>query len=263
MSNLALVKSAPFGTVQCDFWQNEQHDIFMTINQLAQALGYASKSGVEKIVQRNEYLKDIEFSATDILSAPDGKRYETRIFTEDGIYEVSMLAKTPVAKDFRQWVRKILKSLRKGDYQLTPTVTPKLTVTETDDDRKLEIEARLRNSKTRQARLLVSVAEKFKDILPKEQIQILIGNATELISDAPMLPKPEIPKTYTAGQIGAIVGVSGNKVGRIANKHGLKTDEYGIWVLDKSRHSDKQVSSFQYNEKGKRKIIELLQQEGQ
>ncbi|MFC5542246.1 phage repressor protein, partial [Ureibacillus suwonensis] len=104
---------------------------------------------------------------------------------------------------------------------------------EGDEARKLELEARIRNAKTRQTRLLVNVADKFKDILPKEQIQILIGNATELISDVPMLPKPE--KTYTAGQIGAILGVSANKIGRIANKHGLKTDEYGIWVLDKSR----------------------------
>ncbi|QJX64882.1 hypothetical protein HLK66_16405 [Niallia circulans] len=37
----------------------------------------------------------------------------TRIFTEDGIYEVTMLSKTEKAKEFRQWVRQILKELRK------------------------------------------------------------------------------------------------------------------------------------------------------
>lgn len=50
-----------------------QGEVFMTITQLANALEYASKSAIEKMVQRNEYLKDTEFSATDILSAPDGK----------------------------------------------------------------------------------------------------------------------------------------------------------------------------------------------
>lgn len=255
MSNLMLIKSAPFGTVTCDFWQNESKDVFMTINQLAQALGYASKSGVEKIIQRNEYLKDIEFSATDILSAPDGKEYETRIFTEDGIYEVSMLSKTSVAKEFRSWVRKIIKGLRKGEIAIQSTKDIKQAL--------LETEAKVRNAKTRQARLLVSVAERFKDVFSKEQIQLLLINATELITDTPLLPKPEIPKMYTAGEVGAKAGVSANKIGRLANKYNLKTEEYGIWILDKSKYAEKQVSSFQYNEAGMKKLIELVQQEQQ
>jgi len=46
------------------------------------------------------------------------------------------------------------------------------------------------------------------------------------------------------GEIGEELGVSANLIGRIANKHNLKTDEYGMEVLDKSRYSHKQVSSF-------------------
>lgn len=53
-------------------------------------------------------------------------------------------------------------------------------------------------------------------------------------------------KTYTATQIGEQLGVSANKVGKLANAHNLKTDEYGVYVLDKSAHSVKQVSSFRY-----------------
>src|SRR5690606_41875348 len=54
------------------------------------------------------------------------------------------------------------------------------------------------------------------------------------------------------------LGVTANKVGKIANAHGLKTPEYGITVLDKSRYSDKQVPNFRYNEKGRQKPIELV-----
>lgn len=44
--------------------------------------------------------------------------------------------------------------------------------------------------------------------------------------------------------------MSANKIGRIANKNGLKTDEFGKFFLDKSAHSSKQVEAFRYNENG-------------
>ena len=40
MSNLALIKSENFGEVQCDFGQNENGEVFMTINQLARATDF-------------------------------------------------------------------------------------------------------------------------------------------------------------------------------------------------------------------------------
>lgn len=65
------------------------------------------------MIERNPYLEDREFSVTDKLSATDGKRYNTRIFTEDGIYEVTILAKTEKAKEFRVWVKNYQKTLDK------------------------------------------------------------------------------------------------------------------------------------------------------
>jgi hypothetical protein len=50
-------------------------------------------------------------------------------------------------------------------------------------------------------------------------------------------------------------------VGRIANRYGLKTPEYGQYVLDKSPYSDKQVTAFRYNERGKARILEILERE--
>lgn len=120
-NNLKLIKSDLFNNVKCDFWRNENGDIFMTIVQLAQVLDYASKNGIEKLIANNKYLKDEEFSIiSEILTGTDGKgsTQKTRIFTEDGIYEVTMLSKQPKAKDFRAWVRKVMKGLRKGELSL-------------------------------------------------------------------------------------------------------------------------------------------------
>ena len=67
-----------------------------------------------------------------------------------------------------------------------------------------------------------------------------------------------MPKTYTATEIANAFGTTAQRIGKLANENGLKTDEYGITVMDKSRYSSKEVPTFRYNEKGKAKIKELL-----
>ena len=54
-------------------------------------------------------------------------------------------------------------------------------------------------------------------------------------------------------------GLSAVKVGTIANRHGLKTSENGMFVLDKSRYSAKEVEAFRYNERGVERIGEIVQ----
>ena len=64
-----------------------------------------------------------------------------------------------------------------------------------------------------------------------------------------LLPLPELQeKTCSADEIGAQIGISANMVGRIANRHNLKTEKYGKWFKDKSRNSQKEVSTFRYFE---------------
>lgn len=115
MGKLQIIKSEKFGQIEADIYSNGQ-EMFMTIEQLAQCLEYASKSGIENILGRNEYLRSPEFSTTHKLGVVEGGRSVTRgrtIFTEDGIYEVTMLSGQPKAKEFRSWMRSVLKSIRK------------------------------------------------------------------------------------------------------------------------------------------------------
>lgn len=116
--NLTLAIKEMFEGNEVEIYQLEDGSPVMTVDGLAKSLGYADRNGVQKIMDRNEYLKDIEFSTEDKLSLVEGSRKvtrEVRIFTEDGIYEVTMLSHKPKAKEFRAFVRKILKSLRKGE----------------------------------------------------------------------------------------------------------------------------------------------------
>ncbi|SCY14405.1 BRO family protein [Lysinibacillus fusiformis] len=252
---LQIIKSEMFNNVSCDFYQNQNNEVFMTINQLAQALEYADRSGVQKIVNRNEYLKEIEFSTEDNLSLVEGNRKverEVRIFTEDGIYEVTMLSKQPKAREFRAFVRKTLKALRKGEMIL---MQPQSLDAELEIKR-MRAEAMLNNSRTKQAKLILDMQK--NKTLSTIAVELLQINALEVLGDKAIEHRPEVEKSYTATELGRKFGVSAQKIGKLANAHNLKTDEYGYFALDKSPYSNKQVESFRYFESGKEKIQELL-----
>ena len=42
--------------------------------------------------------------------------------------------------------------------------------------------------------------------------------------------------------------MSANKIGRLANLHGLKTEKYGKYFYDKAKTAEKQVETFRYYE---------------
>lgn len=122
MNELQLRTTEMFGEVQTDIYENENHDMFMTARQLGECLGYSNPTlAINKLADRNEYIKSEEFSTiVSLVNVENGRRVkrEMRIFNEDGIYETTFLSGTNKALEFRCWVRKLLKSLRKGDLQL-------------------------------------------------------------------------------------------------------------------------------------------------
>ena len=86
--------------------------------------------------------------------------------------------------------------------------------------------------------------------LSEQSRQAIYAETINPIAGKNVIPLPKLEnKTFSASEVGELLGVSSNKIGRIANELSLKTEEYGIFVLDKSRSSDKQVESFRYNEK--------------
>ncbi len=87
-----------------------------------------------------------------------------------------------------------------------------------------EIEARLKNARAREANILLKICNNPN--LSKEYVQVLQSKATEIITGKAILPLPAVErKTYSATEIGKELGISANKVGILANKHNLKTDE--------------------------------------
>lgn len=91
--------------------------------------------------------------------------------------------------------------------------------------------------------------------------QVIVATLVNPLIGHDIVPLPVLEERFytakeTAEQIGG--GASANKVGRLANKHNLKTDEYGKFFLDKSKYSDKQVEAFRYNANGVEALRHLI-----
>lgn len=91
--------------------------------------------------------------------------------------------------------------------------------------------------------------------------QALLSHISELAYGQRLIPLPRVEENLLlAGQVGELLGVSGNKIGRLANLHKMKVAQYGEFRLDKSRHSSKQVEVFCYNARAVERFRELLVQ---
>ena len=90
--------------------------------------------------------------------------------------------------------------------------------------------------------------------------ETLLITTAETLTGISIGYRPQIEQTtYSAKELGDVLGISANRVGRIANAHGLKTKEYGLYYLSKSQHSDKQVEHFRYFEKSIDKFKSILE----
>lgn len=256
MSNLALIKSENFGNVQCGFYSDEK-EVWMTREQIGRALDYENpRTAIKDIHSRHKDRLDA-FSRRAQIALPSGGSQKVILYSAKGIYEICRWSRQPKADAFYDFVYDILESLRTGKAQIVPSDKRSRPI-KTPEQIQLELETKARNARVREANLYRRLAKEFKEQLSEQSIQQLVGLAAAVAHGKPVLPMPEIEKTYSAEDIAREAGTSANVVGRVANKHGLKTSEYGITVLDKSPYSNKQVSSFRYNEKGRARLLELL-----
>jgi hypothetical protein len=131
------------------------------------------------------------------------------------------------------------------------------------EDKSLEIQikqeraaAMILNAKTRAFKTVQSIKDNKQ--LSDVAAQLYGLSTLENLMGAKVGHAPEVGKVYTTTEIANAIGCSAQKVGKMAKANNLQTDEYGIWVLDKSPYSAKQVRSFRYNEAGKAKVKELF-----
>lgn len=115
----------------------------------------------------------------------------------------------------------------------------------------LQAQLAITKAKTAKANALYKIACKTDSDSSK---QWLLAKAAESITGEMTIPIMK-DKEYSATEVGKQLGISANKVGRIANTLGLKAEqpgqnEFGRWSNSKSQHSDKEVAQWLYTDAG-------------
>lgn len=128
----------------------------------------------------------------------------------------------------------VLPTLRKtGSYEMPKKEKP---------DRTAIMEM---NARSRMAQTYLKLAQ--IETLSATYKTVLASKASEVLAGEPIIPLPAVEqKTYTAAEIGAMFGITANRVGCLANQHNLKTEQYGEYRRDKSQHSVKEVDTWVY-----------------
>ncbi|MGX8127420.1 BRO-N domain-containing protein [Clostridioides difficile] len=233
-NNLQVFKNSDFGEIRA-IELNGEH--WFVGKDVADTLGYKDTSDALK-----RHVDD-EDKGVGEIPTPGGNQ-NMKIINESGLYSLILSSKLSTAKKFKHWItRDVLPSIRK-----TGTYSSKKSECSKDESeiKYMNAQARLKNARTREAKIYLELADKV-DI--KEYKQIMYSKTTELLSGETLIPLPKREKkTYSATEIGKMLGISANKVGGLANAYNLKTDEYGIKVWDKAKYSDKQVENFRYYE---------------
>lgn len=151
------------------------NEIEIEMGELAKALQYNNISALKRIVETNRELLDKKFSylkKVDSIENGVKKKREKRIFTEDGLYEVTMLANTEVSKKFRRRIRELIKAIRKKDLVLQAPVTSKQQL-------QLDEMVELVKSRDQQIEELFGMIEEIKDTV--EDIKLIKSNMEIII----------------------------------------------------------------------------------
>ena len=176
-----------------------------------------------------------------------GKQYPEYLMNRDGF---SLLVMGFTGEKALEWKVKYINAFNAMEQELRNKELEKPKQANERD------KAMLLNAQSRQATLFMKLSERssipeFKRIMEAYAANSLAGK--EIVS----LPEAK-EKTYSATDIGNMLGVSKNKIGILANANGMKCDRYGKLFYDKSPYSGKEVETFRYYECAIEKFKELL-----
>ena len=90
---------------------SQNDELLMTMEELAEAIGFTNDTGFKNFISNNTELLNEEFSFLRKVKNLEGgivKNREKRFFNEQGIYEAALLARTEKAKKFRKFARVLI-----------------------------------------------------------------------------------------------------------------------------------------------------------
>lgn len=203
---------------------------------VAEILGYSNTNKAIQMHVDDEDKKILDFKGFSQFRAElwGENDFSNKIMiNESGLYSLIFGSELPSAKEFKHWVtHEVLPSIR---------MTGGYNAKQSDELKAKKLEIMMINA---QARLLKE---------QNKRVELMMKYNIKPEEPETKVEEP-IEKVYTAAEVGERLGVSANKIGRIANRYDVKQPEYGEWFKDVTK-TGKEVASFRYNEKG----IEVLE----
>lgn len=196
--------------------------------------------GMHKIVQTQQM-----FYKTTYVNEQNGQEYPMYLMNRDGF---SLLVMGFTGAKALEWKLKYVNAFNEMEKELTSrTIAP------------AELSFRKDKLNVHKAELYLRIAD---NVQVSEYKQILNSLAVETMSGKKYLPLPEVnKKTYSATEIGSILGVSSNKIGRLSKQLNMKVPEYDKFFYDKAKGCNKQVGTFRYYENAIDVFRNALQEE--
>lgn len=123
---LKLVKQGYFLGTKCDFYVDENGNIYMSRTQIGYALQYKQpQHAILMVHQRHKERLDkfsVEITGSQIETPIHKNKNVEKVvmYRERGIYEVCRWSNQKVADDFNDWVYDVIQSIKKNGYYIAP-----------------------------------------------------------------------------------------------------------------------------------------------
>ena len=195
---------------------------------------------IENITAENSAVTTMFCETT--YTAGTGKAYKEYLMNRDGF---SLLVMGFTGKKALEWKIKYIQAFNAMEEKLRNPSKMNALPKERSEFKEQELKARMLNARVRESNQYLKIAAQID--IPEYRYILQAKSAEALNGGVPVLPLQEVErKTYSATEIGKMFGVSANKIGKLANKHNLKTDAYGKLFYSKSEHSVKEVETWRY-----------------
>ena len=211
-------------------------ELVVSSRDIASGIGKEHYDIIKKI---RSVLNDGEFSAVEYIDAKGEKRPEY-LLPKDSF--ILLLMNYQGYNDFkRAYIKRFneMENALKEQYTHQTEMTPEIVV--------------------ERAKIMERLSDHYRGRCDGRYSQILDSYITKELYGEHILPLPERTEHYyTAEEAGKILGISANRIGRIANLNHLKNEKYGKWFIDKAKHTNKEIEAFRYNQAGVDCIRKLL-----
>lgn len=237
---LQIFNNPEFGEVRTTVIDGEP---WFVGKDIAAALGYGAGKSLANAVAN--HVDDEDKGVTEMMT-PGGKQMMT-VINESGVYSLVFGSKLPSAKAFKHWItHEVIPAIRKtGGYQV-----PQKAMTEPDKTKVMRAEAMLRNSISKQAKMMLEIAKASHIQAYRE---VMMAKAGNILAGENILPMPQSGRErHSLGWFCEQIGKPktwANQLGKILKIKGITKcpGENGEFVEDCARNNQhKHVQNFEW-----------------